>query len=134
MTPVIQAQLAIVENQLDISAKPRILLCLPESAGDIFLSTSLLPSLKEAYPNHDLYYACNRQFFDILENNPYIYKTIEYSKIMMHQVLMEGTGDWPGLFDVSIQIAASTQIHTNYLNNGKTNILLPLKRENNAPN
>lgn len=129
MTPAIQAQLAIVENQLDNTGRPRLLLCLPESAGDVFLSTSLLPSLKEAYSNYDIYYACNKDFFEILDNNPYIYKTIEYGKIMMHQILMEGTGDWPGLFEISIFISGYTQLHTNYLNNGKTNILLPLKRK-----
>jgi hypothetical protein len=134
MDPLVKAQLDLISSQLDNTGRPRLLLILPASAGDIFLATALLCNLKEAYPRYDLYFACNKEFFDILKNNPYIHKTIEYSQIMMMQVLMEGTGAWPGIFDISIFISAYTQLYTNYLNNGKTNVTLKLRRQKNASN
>jgi hypothetical protein len=132
MNPITKAQLDLISEQLDDTGSPRLLLILPESAGDILLATSLFASLKEAYPTHDMYFACQETFFDILKNNPYIYKVIEYSIPMSNQILMEGTGSWSGLFDISIFLSGYTQLYTNYLNNGKTKILLPLKREKHA--
>jgi hypothetical protein len=130
MNHIIKAQLDLIGLELDLDRKkPRLLLSLPESAGDIFLSTSLLPSLKEAYPDYDIYYACNEQFFDILKNNPYIHKVIAFNKIMKDQVWMEGTSTWPGLFDISIFISGYTQVFSNYLNNGRTNIQLQLRKK-----
>jgi hypothetical protein len=130
MNHIIKAQLDLIALQLDLERKKsRLLLSLPESAGDIFLSTALFPSLKEAYPDYDIYYACNEQFFDILKNNPYIHKTINFNRIMKDQIWMEGTSTWPGLFDISIFIPGYTQIFSNYLNNGRTNIQLQLRKK-----
>lgn len=109
---------------------PRLLLIVPESAGDIFLSTSLLESLKSAYPNYSIYFACHKQFFPILKKNPYITKVIEYMPIMEHQVLMEGTADWKGFFEISIMATVLTQRIINYLNNGKTKIMFNLRGDN----
>lgn len=130
MNHIIKAQLDLIGLQLDLDRKKsRLLLSLPESAGDIFLSTALLPSLQEAYPDYDIYYACNEQFFDILKNNPHIHKVITFNKIMKDQIWMEGTSTWPGLFDISIFIPGYTQIISNYLNNGRTNIQLQLRKK-----
>lgn len=130
MNHIIKAQLDMIGLELDLDRKkPRLLLSLPESAGDIFLSTSLLPSLKEAYPDYDIYYACNEQFFDILKNNPYIHKVLVFKYIMQDQLWMEGTSTWPGLFDISIFIPVCTQIFSNYLNNARTNIQLQLRKK-----
>lgn len=130
MNHIIKAQLDLIGLQLDLDRKKsRLLLSLPESAGDIFLSTALLPSLQEAYPDYDIYYACNEQFFDILKNNPHIHKVITFNRIMKDQIWMEGTSTWPGLFDISIFIPGYTQIFSNYLNNGKTNIQLQLRKK-----
>jgi hypothetical protein len=105
----------------------KILFILPESAGDIFLATSLLRSLKEIYQNKaneldmddcDIYFACKKEYFDILKNNPYIKKTLEYDNIMDIQPFMEGYGKWVGLFDISIMASVMTQRLINYLNNG----------------
>jgi len=130
MHHIIKAQLDVIGLQLDLDRKkPRLLLILPESAGDIFLSTSLLPSLKEGYPDYDIYYACNEQYFDILKNNPYIHKVILFKNIMKDQLWMEGTSTWPGLFDISIFISGYTQIISNYLNNARTNVQLQLRKK-----
>jgi hypothetical protein len=63
-----------------------------------------------------------------LKNNPYITKVIDYLPIMENQTLMEGTGDWQGLFDISIMVTIHTQRFLNYLNNGQTRISLDLRK------
>lgn len=117
----------VVNNKEDIEAllrlvdesdKIKVLFIMPESAGDIFLSTSLLESLKEMYNNAEIYFACKEEYFDILKNNSYIYKIIPYNPIMENQILMEGTGEWKGIFNISIMAPVFTQRYLNYLNNG----------------
>ena len=110
----IEALLRIVDE----SNKIKILFIMPESAGDIFLATSLLESLKEMYNDAEIYFACKEEYFDILKNNPDIYKVIPYNPIMENQILMEGTGEWKGIFNISIMAPVFTQRYLNYLNNG----------------
>ena len=52
------SQISALQSFIDYNDNNRLLFCVPESAGDIFLSTSLLPSLKDNYPNFDIYFAC----------------------------------------------------------------------------
>lgn len=124
----IQYQISVLQKQIDPDINTiKILFCLPESAGDIFLATSLLPQLKKLYDPCDIYFGCYKQYHDILNNNPYIYKTIDYLPIMDNQLIMEGAGQWPGLFDISIFVSTLTQRHMNYLNNGKTKSMFEFK-------
>lgn len=123
----INQQLSAINNQLVHNNNKKILLVVPESAGDIFLTTSLLRSLKNSYQEYDLYFACKPQYKDILRNNPYITKTIDYLPVMDNQILMEGTGEWKGIFDISIMATVLTQRMINYLNNGQTRIALDLR-------
>lgn len=111
-------EIDFIASQLIVSNNKRLLLVVPESAGDIFLTTSLLRSLKEIYDPIDIYFACKPQFKDILKLNPYITKTIDYCPIMESQIHMEGSGTWRGLFDISIMATILTQRYLNYLNNG----------------
>jgi hypothetical protein len=123
-----QDQVSKLKTYIDNNNKIKILFCLPESAGDILLSTSLLSSLHDMYDSCDVYYACKEQFHSILKNNPYVYKTIPYMTIMENQILMEGTGDWPGLFDLSFMVPIFTQRYLNYLNNGLGKISFNIRK------
>lgn len=115
-----QQQIEQIYKAIDHNGKPRLLIVLPESAGDILLSTSLLQSLKEdLYPEYDIYYGCNQEFHPILKNNPYIHKTIQYHLIMNNPHAMEGSGSWHGLFDISLELNILTQIHVSYHHNNK---------------
>ena len=124
----INQQINMLYSQLIQNNNKKLLLIVPESAGDIFLVTSLLSSLQETYHEYDIYFSCKPQFQDILKNNPYITKVIDYLPIMENQTLMEGTGDWQGLFDISIMVTIHTQRFLNYLNNGQTRISLDLRK------
>lgn len=115
-----QEQIEYINSQIDYNSNPRLLVVLPMSAGDIFLSTSLLESLKtDLYPEYDLYFACNKEFHPILEDNPYIYKTIIYQPIMNNAQAIEGYSNWPGLFDISLELNILTQLHISYHHNSK---------------
>lgn len=98
----------------------RLLYVMPESIGDIYISTSLFRSLKEQYPNYNLYVAVKENYFDILTANPYIHKVIPYLLQMDNQVWLEGTGDHKGYFEIALLPYALTQRFLNYLNNGKS--------------
>jgi len=125
-----------ISDKISYNGKKRIIFTVPESAGDIFLATSLLRSLKEIHSPCDIYFCCEEKFFLILDSNPYIHKLIEYDwRLMDDQNLMEGFGDWLGLFDVSIFAPVSTQKFSNWIRNGeKSKIAFNLFYDQHAPN
>lgn len=124
----IQEQLNNISKYIDYSNRNRILFIVPESAGDIFLSTSLLPSVKETYSEYDIYFSCKPQYSSILKNNPYIKSIIPFESVMLNQLYMEGCGTWDGFFTISIFVPISAQAVLNYLNNGKTRLGLNLRK------
>jgi hypothetical protein len=106
----------------------KILICLPESAGDIFLSTSLLPSFREHYPDYDLYYACKQVFHPVLKDNPHLKGVLEYHPQMEDPLFIEGHGKWEGCFDILFTPAILTQRRLQYLHNGLDVVGLELKK------
>ena len=65
-------QVKHIAGQLNSNDKKKLLFIVPESAGDIFLSTSLLPTMSKNYNEYEIYFACKSEYKDILINNPYI--------------------------------------------------------------
>ncbi len=82
-------------------AGKRLAYVMPESIGDLFLSTSLFKSIKELYPDYNLYVITTSQYFDVLEGNPYIYKLIPHSNQMENLFWLEGIGDHKGYFEIA---------------------------------
>lgn len=105
----------------------KVLFVCPESHGDIVLATSLLESLSENYPDHNIYFACMPQYFEILEGHPLIYKTIPYYGVMDACVNMEGNANWPGLFDLCFMVTILSQRCWNFVHNGKSRIAFDLR-------
>ena len=110
----------------------RLIIIQPESIGDVFLITSLLRSIKEAYPNYNIYFATKPEHFSILDGNPNIYKVIPYISQMDSHLWLIGQGGHKGFFEIAFHPYFGTQRILDYLNNGKTNIAVSLK--NNASN
>jgi hypothetical protein len=46
---------------------------------------------------------------------------------MDNEILMSGTANWPGLFDISIFLSGYTQRFLNYIHNGQTRLGIKLK-------
>ena len=97
----------------------RILFVMPQSAGDVFMSTSLLPSIKKLYPDYNIYFATKSEFKEILDCNPYIYKTLIFSPFMENLLTMEGHAGGEGYFDITFLPHIGTQKVFDYQHNGK---------------
>lgn len=107
-------------------SRKRILFVMPESIGDIYMTTSLLPSIKKVYPDYALYYATKPQFFEILDGNSFVDYVIPYCDIMNNIVAMEGQGNNQGFFDICFLPNIGTQRILNYMHNGEDKIQLNL--------
>jgi glycosyltransferase involved in cell wall biosynthesis len=105
----------------------RIIYVIPESEEDVFLSTSLFKSIKESYPDHNLYVATKPEYFEILNGNPYIHKVLQYIPQMDNILWLEGQGDHKGFFEIAFLPYIGSQRILDYLHNGKTNIQYSIK-------
>lgn len=118
------------EDLLDKDDKgKRILYVMPESAGDVFMITALFDSLKETYPEYNLYVATKPNFFPILEGNPHIHKVIPYSPQMDQLLWLEGAGDHQGYFEIAFIPHVNTQRILTYIHNGKDRIAFDLNKK-----
>jgi len=104
----------------------RVLVVMPGSIGDVFMTTSLLKSLSINYPDCNIYFATNPDFFEILEGNDFVHKTIPYNQKMDDLLWLEGRGDHKGFFEVAYLPHIGTQRMFNYQHNGKDTIGLEL--------
>jgi len=100
----------------------RLLYVMPQSIGDVYLSTALFKSLKETYPDYNLYVATTPNFFPVLSANPYVYKVIPYFQNMDDIYFLEGREEHSGFFEVAYLPYVTTQRHTCYSHNGKSKI------------
>ena len=117
------------EDLLDKNdAGKRILIVIPESIGDVFMITSLFESLKDTYPDYNLYVSTKQEYFDILINNKYIHKVIPYAPQMDNLLWLEGAGDHKGFFEIAFLPHIGTQRVLNYLHNGKDIIQFNIKK------
>ena len=106
------------EDLLDANDKGRVIYVIPESAGDVFLSTALFKSIKNRYPEFSLYVATKPQYKDILDGNPYVHRWLEYNPIMDNLIWLEGNNQHNGYFDIAYLPYTCTQRNLNYLHNG----------------
>ena len=112
-----------IEDLLDKDDEgKRIVYVMPESAVDVFLSTSLLKSIKEKYPEYNLYFATKPEYFVIVEGNEYIHKTIPYSASFDNTLTLEGVGQAKGHFEIAFTPYLTTQRLNNYVHNTKDKI------------
>jgi len=100
----------------------RLLYVMPESIGDVFMSTSLFRSIKEQYPEYNLYVATKPQYRSLLDGNAYVYKTIPYVPQMEDILFLEGRENHMGFFEIAFLPFTSTQRQMSYPHNGKDKI------------
>lgn len=105
----------------------RLLYVMPESIGDIYMSTSLFKNIKKQYPNHNLYVAVKPEYFEILKGNPYTHKVLQYIPQMDQLLWLEGMGNHDGYFEIAFLPFVGTQRMLDYIHNGKTNIEFDIK-------
>jgi hypothetical protein len=105
----------------------RVLFVMPESIGDVFLSTSLFGSIKRLYPDYNLYIATNPDNFQILDGNPHVHKCIPYMPQMDNQVWLEGAGPHKGFFNIAFLPHVNTQRMLTYLHNAEDKLDIEVK-------
>ena len=118
-----QAKTVTFEDILDKDDKgKRIVYVMPDAIGDVFLSTSLFKSIKEMYPDYNLYVATKQGNFDLLDGNPHVHKTILFNENMNNLLWLEGNGDHEGYFEIAFLPYLGTQKMFDYQHNGKDKI------------
>jgi len=118
-----------IEDSLSKEDKgKRILYVMPGTERDVFLSTSLFKSIREQYPEYNLYVATEKVFFSMLDANPYVHKVIQYSDQMENIFWLEGRGTHKGYFEIAFLPHINTQKIINFTHNGKTKIAYDLKK------
>lgn len=116
-----------LEDVLDEDDKGRrILYVIPESAGDVYLATSLFPSLKKQYPDYNLYVATQAPYFGIVLGNPYVHKVIPYAEKMDEVHFLEGGGGYDGYFEIAFLSHVNAQRVSCYTHNGLDKIAFDL--------
>ena len=104
----------------------RLAFIMPDSLGDIFMSTSLFRSIKETYPEYNLYVAVKPEHSQVVQGNPYIHKIIPYLPQMDHFTFTEGAGENMGYFEVAFTPYFTTQRQMCYTHNAKDRIVYDL--------
>jgi glycosyltransferase involved in cell wall biosynthesis len=110
----------------DEGPERRIAVVMPESAGDVLMMNSLMENLKKLYPDHNIYFITKKQFFPLIEDNPHIFKTINYQKEFDNLLALEGRGNFKGYFDVAYLPHVGTQKILTYVHNGKDKLGIEL--------
>lgn len=95
----------------------RMIIVMPDSAGDVFMITSLFESCKKQYPDYNLYIATKPENFCVVESNENVYKVINYIPQMDNILFLEGSGGNKGYFEVAFAPYLTTQRHHHYTHN-----------------
>ena len=116
------------EDVLDKDDKgQRIAVVIPDSETDVLLINALMKNLKKQYPRHNIYIITKPQYYQYIEDNPYIHKCIAYSPSIDNPFILEGAGDHAGYFDLAFFPNTTTQKFVTYVHNGKDKIQLALQ-------
>ena len=112
-----------IEDFLDEDDKgKRLAYVMPDSAVDVFLSTSLLKSIKTKYPEYNLYFVTKPEHYHILDGNEYIHKVIPYNPQFDNTIYLEGSSSSDGYFEIAFTPYLTTQRLNNYVHNEKDRI------------
>ena len=108
------------EDFLDKTENKRLCVVVKESIGDVIMFTSLLKSIKQNYPAHDIYVFTKKECMEVFDGNSNVYKVLEYQPFMDSEIQMTGSGKNKGYFDVYINPNSQTQYFLNYLTQKNT--------------
>lgn len=111
----------------DVPLKDRIAVILPRSAGDVLMANSLMENLQNLYPDKKIFFVTQPEFYDLINDNPFVHKVIPYSSSLENMYVLEGRGDHEGLFDIAFMPHCMTQKTYSYNHNGKDKIQFKLR-------
>lgn len=97
----------------------RVAVIIPESGTDLILINSLLKNLQKKHKQDNIYIFTKPEFYEYIEDNPYVYRCLPYSNILDNPLSMEGFSDHEGFFNAAYYPATTTQKIPCYIHNGK---------------
>ena len=68
----------MLESLKENSNSKKIAFIQPEGAEEVIIASSLVTSIKNLYPNHDIYFFTKSEYFDLINSHPHIKKTLNY--------------------------------------------------------
>lgn len=104
----------------------RILFVMNGNSTDVFNSTSLLPFIKDEYPDHNIYYATQIKNHSLIASNPNIHMVLDYNSAMENFLWSEGQGSYEGLFEFTLIPNVNTDKHINYIHGNKHQLKIDL--------
>jgi len=105
----------------------RIAYVMPEHEEDVFLSLSVVNSLKKLYPEYDIYFFTLPKHFQLVDECAAIYKVCEFFPEMDDCFYFEGKSDEEGLFEMAFLPWLETKRALNYTRHGKDKLQFNLK-------
>jgi glycosyltransferase involved in cell wall biosynthesis len=103
----------------DVPLEERIAVVLPRSAGDVLIANSLMENLQSLYPDKKIFFVTQPEFYELINDNPFVHKVIPYSESFESLYTLEGIGGHKGLFDIAFLPHCMTQKTYSYHHNGK---------------
>ena len=104
----------------------RIAYVMPEHEEDVFMSLSVVKSLKQLYPDHDIYFFTAKNHFPLIDESSDIYKVCEFYNEMDDCFYFEGKADEEGLFDMAFLPWLETKRALNYTRHGRDKLQFDL--------
>jgi glycosyltransferase involved in cell wall biosynthesis len=98
----------------------RIAVVVPHSEVDVLLINSLMKRFKKLYSKYNIYFFTNPQYFDLIEDSPYVFKILKYTKDIENCLSLEGVGKSEGLFEAAFYPHTTTQKSVCFTHNGIT--------------
>ena len=103
----------------EVPLENRIAVILPRSAGDVLMANSLMENLQSLYPDKKIFFVTLPENYDLINDNPHVYKVIPYSQNFENLSSIEGRGQNKGIFDMAFLLHSMTQKTHSYIHNGK---------------
>ena len=101
-----------LRTQLQIPDGVKTLLyTMPMSAGDVFVSTGVVASLKKKFPEHLIMFATDEKYTSILKNNPDIFRVIKFENWMGDVSFCESVFDEVYTPNLAVQLTTSNWVH-----------------------
>ena len=117
-----------IKDQVDTSRSNKtIAYIIPHHYEDVLIGSGICSSIKATYPDHDIYFFTQSDYFSLIDENPDIYKLCSYVEGMEDDPDLEGFADKPGVFDLVFAPFLETKKLLRYPHNGKDKLEIILK-------
>ena len=107
-----------IAKSMDDKDTFRILYCMPETAGDVLISTAIVTKLQDEYPDASIYFATQPQYFDIIKDHPAVHGVVEYHPELLNYRTPEHFGPSPGFVDMCLCPFIITQKIPHWIHSG----------------